>query len=242
MSLTLVIETSNPASAPPGSSGQSVAIGMIRRGSAELLDEEAVAPPSRTEDDLMPAIDRLVRRVAVRPRDIAVVGVSIGPGGFTGLRVAVATAKMLALASRAGPEGGRCIAIPSALVAAWEHEPAAPLAVALAGKHETAHITVFGSSFRSSPMADGAVMDAAGVAALAGRGVALLLADRHLPAMVRSAAESAGMRVEPPVFAARTALAAAARIAPVEPGALLPLYPREPEAVTLWRQRKSKGA
>ena len=71
----------------------------------ELLESmmiHSAATPSasglspRRGDDLMPAIELLCQRHDVQPRDIGELYVSLGPGSFTGLRVAIATAKMLA--------------------------------------------------------------------------------------------------------------------------------------------------
>ncbi|MCC7292120.1 MAG: tRNA (adenosine(37)-N6)-threonylcarbamoyltransferase complex dimerization subunit type 1 TsaB [Phycisphaerales bacterium] len=47
---------------------------------------------------LLPTIDALCRRHGCAPSDLRCVYVSAGPGSFTGLRVGVATARMLALA------------------------------------------------------------------------------------------------------------------------------------------------
>ncbi len=77
----------------------------IALGCADRLIEAVDLPPQRRHNvGLMPAIDRLCGAHGVTPRDLAEVYVSLGPGSFTGLRVAVAAVKMLALAQ--GDEGG----------------------------------------------------------------------------------------------------------------------------------------
>ena len=70
MALTLAIETSNPSSGPCH-----VALGRVTPTSSEILGVEGVAPASRHDDDLMPAIDRL----AANPRlkDVAFLCVSV---------------------------------------------------------------------------------------------------------------------------------------------------------------------
>lgn len=45
---------------------------------------------------LMDSIDRCLAQVGVLPQDIELIGVGIGPGSFTGIRIAVATARMMA--------------------------------------------------------------------------------------------------------------------------------------------------
>ena len=49
-------------------------------------------------ETLMPMIDGLINRASVSVRDIAVFGVCIGPGSFTGLRIGITTVKTLCYA------------------------------------------------------------------------------------------------------------------------------------------------
>lgn len=78
-----------------------------------FLGDEPVQRATRHADDLVPAIDRLLRRHGLAPRDLGAVAVSIGPGGFTGLRLAVTTAKMFAFTL-----GVPIAAVPTAVVVA----------------------------------------------------------------------------------------------------------------------------
>ncbi len=55
--------------------------------SAEAADNRNHAP------HLMPMIDDLFAKTKMKPRDIDVIGVTVGPGSFTGLRIGIATAK-----------------------------------------------------------------------------------------------------------------------------------------------------
>jgi tRNA threonylcarbamoyladenosine biosynthesis protein TsaB len=50
---------------------------------------------------LLPMIDRVMNAAGLAPADIDIVAVSVGPGGFTGIRAGLAAAHGLALASRA---------------------------------------------------------------------------------------------------------------------------------------------
>lgn len=74
--------------------GGSVAVG---RG-GHVVAERVLPPEAGASSLLMPAVDEAMRAAEVEPRDLAAVAVSGGPGSFTGLRIAAATAKAIARA------------------------------------------------------------------------------------------------------------------------------------------------
>jgi tRNA threonylcarbamoyladenosine biosynthesis protein TsaB len=78
-----------------------VALGSQRGvvGSIEL-GGAAVDGPPRHAEQLAPAIEHLVRTTELSLRRLSAVAVAIGPGMFTGLRVGVTTAKVIAQALR----------------------------------------------------------------------------------------------------------------------------------------------
>jgi tRNA threonylcarbamoyladenosine biosynthesis protein TsaB len=70
---------------------------VVALGSAgELLGELQLAAAQRHAEVLVPAIRYLCDASGVQLDQLAAIGVGIGPGLFTGLRVGVATAKMMA--------------------------------------------------------------------------------------------------------------------------------------------------
>lgn len=79
----------------------STAVGSAAVGDAGGVIAEAVlqvgAGASAT---LLPAVDRVVRAAGLSPRDLGAVVVGGGPGSFTGLRIAAATAKGIVHALR----------------------------------------------------------------------------------------------------------------------------------------------
>ncbi|MBL8761220.1 MAG: tRNA (adenosine(37)-N6)-threonylcarbamoyltransferase complex dimerization subunit type 1 TsaB, partial [Phycisphaerae bacterium] len=186
-------------------------------------------------DDLLPAIARLFARHGLSARELDSIAISAGPGGYTALRIAMATAKMLSLAT-----GAKCIPVPSARVA-WfamnsgtDGGTGGRLAVALSSKDATAFVTVFDGA--ATPVEAGRLMDAGD---LAGLEAAALAADRFLPEAMRAAAAARGLEVRPLVLEAGACLAASVGLVAVAADELLPMYPREPEAVTKWRRLHS---
>ncbi len=83
-------------------SNEVIAIGVGRldgaRHAIELIAHEEVAAHRASNTQLVPRIDALFERVGLTVQDIACVAVGRGPGSFTGVRIAMATAKGIASA------------------------------------------------------------------------------------------------------------------------------------------------
>lgn len=230
--LTLAIETSNPSSHAPGLAGE------LALGTGEHIATEPVGAGDGHEDDLAAAIDRLCRREGIKPDTIRRVAVSIGPGGFTALRIAVGTARMMAESL-----GVEVVPVPSTDVVAAGADPAlTSFAVALTSKRGTAWIARYtrpapGAPFGINTERPPRVMTAADLAAAhAETPLLALFADAHLDPSLRSWAEATRVPIRPPIFSARALLRLSATPAAIPAEALVPLYPREPEAVTKWRE------
>mgnify|MGYP002777631823 CR=1 FL=1 len=256
----LAIETSNPSAATGDASDPSVRLApgvavapLIGDGHIGEISVEVLRQDANAGDDLLPAIDRAAAARGFEPGALSLVAVSIGPGGFTSLRVAVTVGTMLAKATGAALRG-----VPSALVVALSGSNAVRrcpgrVGIALASKGASTHLTIIEPRGQEAGR-DAVAHDAQSLAALgpqarlveavdlAELALHTLVADRFLPLPVREAAQALGcVVVEPrldPGACLRLALASAA--SPVARGADLPLrpiYAREPEAVTKWRER-----
>lgn len=98
-----------------------------------VLGERQFATQTQHARELLPTLDELCREHGWQPDRIDVCCVSIGPGSFTGLRVAVTFARHLALA-----RGIRIVAVPTLSVIAENalsvSSPPSPLAVVLDAK------------------------------------------------------------------------------------------------------------
>lgn len=244
----LAIETSNPSALPAGPEawfdagssidstgvagtgvvGPSVALGRLDgAGSIGLVAEEALQTKGRHDDDLLPAIDRVVARGGIRPRDLGAVAFSAGPGGFTGLRIAATVAKMLSESV-----GAEVIAVPSAVASTRHLGPDAfPACVLLASKRETAHASVIGPDGWAVVSTE--VLDGAGLRNLE---VATLVVDQHCPEGIAEAAEAMGLVRRLPHFSARSCLLSVGMFSGTEAVVTGPIYAREPEAVRKWRE------
>lgn len=78
----------------------STALGSVairdHEGKVLREDLDRSEPHSRT---LLPAVEKILDRAGLTRRDVEAIGVGVGPGGFTGLRVGLATFKAWAAAS-----------------------------------------------------------------------------------------------------------------------------------------------
>lgn len=241
--LTLAIEISNPSAweAPAGGEMLRPGVAVLGGSSAEgatVEGVEEVDPTRRNDDDLMPAIDRLTKRLGISARDLARIAVSGGPGGFTAVRMAVTVAKTVADACRipcvvvgtADSVGGAAIGMGRAT-----RSVEGAFAVALASKGETAWVAVFDE--QGVRRGDGKLMDAGEVGGL---GVGTLIGDRFMPeAMIREAGER-GMKIVRPVFDPVACGMVSMGMEGVDARDAAPVYPREAEAVRKWREGKKQ--
>lgn len=234
----LAIESSNPSAREgDGAGGPGVALAEISNDAGSWtvrgpIVTEMLRQSAAREDDLMSAVDRVTRATAVSPRQIGLVAVSVGPGGFTALRVAVTVGNAVAFTT-----GAPCVSVPSALVAAKHVESSGRFAVALASKGQTTFATVFEPGWDEARRLDVPAGRLVHASDIAGLEIGLLVADRYLPATIRDAAAQSGVPIAPPVFEPARCLELACLLRAERAGSLLPMYPREPEAVTLWKAR-----
>lgn len=197
-------------------------------------------------------LESLVAEAGGAPGALGAVAVATGPGGFTGLRVSIALAQGLALSL-----GVPVVGIPSAAVFARARAldgARGPWLVALAAKDGSAwcamvrRAEVPEAADATLTLDEGAVLDEAGFAArlaeLAATDAAAtveILADAHLPEALRALAHAQGIACREPSATAAALVAEAGYRLPAgacDPAALLPIYAREPEAVTKWRMRR----
>ena len=84
--LVLGIDTSTPVAS----------VGLIRDGS--ILAEQSCAPTASHTETLLPLIQDVLNQAQIALPEVKGVGVAIGPGAFSGLRISLGTVKGLAYA------------------------------------------------------------------------------------------------------------------------------------------------
>lgn len=225
----LAIEASNPSMY----AGDEGSVAVVREGAVTL---QPMRTGARHDDSMMRSIDDACRAAGVAPTEISRVAVGIGPGGYTGLRIAVTTAKMLAETLGAEVVGvPTAAAIATGFVADHPADAASGFVVLLASKRDTVWAQVFRGTREISP---GAIVNASTLGAiLRASGVTIALADAQLPDGLRSAVSHARAETRAPRLDAHLCAIASGSFPSVAVDALGPIYPREPEAVTKWRER-----
>ncbi len=215
------IECSNPGACADGR-GEVGLAEITDDGSLRCVGVRALPESMRGSDGMMSAIDELCAELGIGRDQIERVVVSIGPGGYTGLRVSVTLAKVLAMAL-----GCSVVGVETAAVAAGVLDSDG--VIALASKNGKAHCTkVEGGSLSVIGVIGGPE-----IAQMSG----VLVADRHLPAPMREAAIGAGMRIQELRLGVESCFRASEGCSETDPGSLSVMYAREPDAVTQWRAR-----
>lgn len=217
----------------------------IRCRDGSIVQRNPIGDP-REKDLLLPAIVALCADANIARSELLAVAISTGPGGFTGLRVGIATAKGMCEALSIP-----AIDVPSAIVAAmgvrsqwWPR--GREVVVALAAKGDECWMTTVDADDEGELSVRSAQWSRWNVENAIGFGNAMvLIADDHLPVEIRQRAIDTGITILPPTFQATDCLAVAEamllRGEVTDSVGLRVRYPREPEAVTIWRARYPDG-
>ena len=202
-------------------------------GCGEIFEADALQG-DRDKDSLMPALDSVVAMAGCQPQNIGSIIVSVGPGGFTGLRISVATAKMISLATQA-----TIVPVETSLgVVCADQDAVSTSLVVSAIKKETCWLSVVKKEPHWS--CSGQLID---VSSLSGfiESDCVLYGDSFLPEQIINACHTNGVEVRNTKSTAasilRVGLVYLSLNKTVSPENLLPLYSREPEAVRIWKER-----
>lgn len=216
-------------------------------GEGDLV-ARSVTGGRREKDELVPAIRDALDAANVSVPELATVAVDVGPGGFTGLRISIAAAQALGEIP-----GATVVGVPGAEVAvastpACNHPTlSGTILVVSATRNGTAWATRF---HRGSPTDHWVTMEEAGlIESLPKESFTAILADGHLDPGWRTSLEADGIPTIEPVHSAEglARLLLHSMEAPPstwhvsgDAATLRPIYPREPEAVRLWKDRTGR--
>ncbi len=219
----------------------SVAVGSLSIGAdCDDVVSESIDTSDRMVEDVLPAIERLCVRAGITREHIGAVALNAGPGGFSGLRIAHAAAQVIAesmsipslqiSAAVVAKESARDAGLLTAKQTVW---------VALAAKNDECWMAkVSNGTLESMYPEEVAVRTIAQWPLKPGE---VLLADEHLPESWRARALELNIKIialEPTAAAVlRVARRMLAAHVTIEPEHALVVYPREAEAVRLWRER-----
>jgi tRNA threonylcarbamoyladenosine biosynthesis protein TsaB len=110
-----------------------------------IVAEESLELTRGHAEALMPLIARVMDRAGIGFPELDRIAVTVGPGSFTGLRVGIAAARGIALATGKPAVGVSTLA---ALAAPHLCEGNAPVAAAIDARHEHVYFEMFGSAGR----------------------------------------------------------------------------------------------
>jgi len=239
-SYNLAIETSGPIGSCSLAYGDELVASLDLSKTNTTIQPSGQRSDRRNQLDLMVAIDRITQAHRVDRSELAEVYVSIGPGSFTGLRIAVATAQALAQVL-----GVKLVAVPTAEVIAlnaptqnngYDH-----LAVCLNFKRTSVYAQLFDLHEDTWQLRGSAIMQS----------VDDLLADAPRPlAIIADSALGLDDRLGDRIHRLPKSLINARSQAVwqlgryrskqgeyTDPNQLQPIYARPPEAQLLWDQR-----
>jgi tRNA threonylcarbamoyl adenosine modification protein YeaZ len=193
---------------------------------------------SRDDDTVFPMISKIANELSITPRSIELVVVSIGPGGFTGLRTSIAIAKMISFAS-----GATVVPVETAIVT-----------VASSSENKKAYFVLSGvkqdsfwlskvyknnnswcctASISSVTELKNIITEVDGV-----------FADSFAPDSISDICAHGGIALCTSLPNAKSLLDVGVQLhdngASIDPMKLSPLYPREPEAVRAWNALHKK--
>jgi tRNA threonylcarbamoyladenosine biosynthesis protein TsaB len=215
----LGLDTATPATA--------VAVLPAHGEPVELRHEPAPGERPGHAAQLLPLAARALAQAGATLADVTRIGVGVGPGGFTGLRIGVATARALAQAT-----GAELAAVSTLEALAATADGGRPVLAVLDARRGEA----FAAAFRAGERIHGPVaIDPAELAGLADPGYGTWLAVGDGAIRFRDRLEPAA---EVPADASplhRVSALAVCRLAEASPSvdrdALLPDYVRSPDAV-----------
>ncbi|MBV8091584.1 MAG: tRNA (adenosine(37)-N6)-threonylcarbamoyltransferase complex dimerization subunit type 1 TsaB [Alphaproteobacteria bacterium] len=120
-----------------------LACSAVVAAGATLLAQDRLATLYGQAEHLLPMIDMVMRRAGLPPSALELVGVTVGPGSFTGIRVALSAAHGIALATRARLTGVTSFEAVAAELASPVRNGGSYVLIALESRREELYVQLF---------------------------------------------------------------------------------------------------
>ncbi len=198
-----------------------------------VLAEEAVEMARGHAEALLPMIDRVRRAAGIAFADLDRLAVTVGPGHFTGLRIGLAAARGLALATGLPLVGVTTLEAVAAAVPTGERRSGLDVLAALDSKRAEAYVQMFDARLKPAG-APASLLPAEAAAQFApGRTALLVVGDAAEPLATEIRGRGVAVRVLADIRHPRAAsVAALAATAPLPDGFPAPLYLHPVEITT----------
>jgi len=117
---------------------------VLREGdSAHRLHALLVDMPRGHAEALMPMVEEVLAEAEIEARDLDLIAATVGPGSFTGVRIAIAAARGLALVTRAKLFGTDSLTVMVRAARLAGFEPNGPLAVAVDARRGMLYLGIY---------------------------------------------------------------------------------------------------
>ena len=194
----------------------------------------------RDEDDLMPSIANVAKQLSISPKQIELVVVSVGPGGFTSLRTSVAIAKMIAFST-----GAKLVPVETSIVVAnASRRGNGPFLVISSVKKESFWLSRV--LFSGNKWICESRLTTTGELESGLDNIVCVFADSFLSDCARTILRDHNISIHPPIVNEISLMEVGVRLyqegASITPHSLLPIYPREPDAVSKWNSSQYKSS
>jgi tRNA threonylcarbamoyl adenosine modification protein YeaZ len=123
---------------------------LCTEGTAMRLDAREAPMARGHAEALMPMVADVLAEAAMTPRDLDLVAATVGPGSFTGVRIAIAAARGLALATGAKLYGTDSLTVMARGALSRGLSPHGPFAVAVDARRDMIYLGLYDEAGRRS--------------------------------------------------------------------------------------------
>ena len=118
-------------------------------GAARRLEARHVEMPRGHAEALMPMVDEVLAKTDTLAQDLDVIAATVGPGSFTGVRIAIAAARGLALVTQAKLFGADSLSVIARAALLAGAKPQGPFAVAVDARRGMLYLGLYDEGART---------------------------------------------------------------------------------------------